>query len=530
VSGASPRSEFAKSQLMLNSTKSIGLIFAVLMFCMASTIGFGQQISSLTIAPNPVTAGEVATGTVTLSKAAGSAGLKIELTSSEVSVATVPASIIVASGSKTATFDITTVHVAMAGKTTITGKDPSAKTAKDILTVEPPVVRISELKISPTAVTSPKAATGTVTLTADAPSAGFQIDLTSSQSFATVPASLTVKPGAKTAAFTITTTAVQADETATIRAADSNGYAETASLKVTPAAIRLTKVAISASTVTAANPATGTITLSADAPTGGFVVDLSTGQTFISLPTSVTVKAGTSTAKFTVGTKPVSTAGLVTVTAKDVNGYSDAASFTVEIPAVHLSGLTIATSAVYGGASATGTVSLSAVAPKGGLVVTLSTMQPYVKLPLNVTVPSGSKSATFTVNTIAVTSPSAATIYAADINGYSASASLTVNPLVGTNISMTGVYTFSPQSVTVAAGSVVIWTNTATDGMNHTASADVSGLGPASGIVSPGQVYTWTVPANAKSGTNYFYHCNFHGFAGNGKSLGSGMCGVIIVK
>lgn len=104
--------------------------------------------------------------------------------------------------------------------------------------------------------------------------------------------------------------------------------------------------------------------------------------------------------------------------------------------------------------------------------------------------------------------------------------------LIGTNIFMEPGSTFGPESVQVDADSDVSWTNT--DGSAHTVESD-DATGPDSDAsfangLSGGQTYVWRVPASAPSGTRYYYHCRFHGTAGNGSSLGTGMVGVLIVR
>lgn len=92
---------------------------------------------------------------------------------------------------------------------------------------------------------------------------------------------------------------------------------------------------------------------------------------------------------------------------------------------------------------------------------------------------------------------------------------------------------YSPQVVTAHAGDVIQWTNK--ESLPHTVTSD-SGQ---SGLDSSGQfpngiptdgVFQWQVPENAMIGTNYFYHCEFHGAAGDGSSLGIGMAGEITVN
>ena len=92
---------------------------------------------------------------------------------------------------------------------------------------------------------------------------------------------------------------------------------------------------------------------------------------------------------------------------------------------------------------------------------------------------------------------------------------------------------FSPATTTAHAGQVVRWTNTSNP--PHTVTSDTGQAGFDSSTqfpsgISNGSSYTFTIPANATMGTHFFYHCNFHGAAGDGNSLGSGMAGEITVK
>ncbi|AIE85239.1 cupredoxin domain-containing protein [Fimbriimonas ginsengisoli] len=92
---------------------------------------------------------------------------------------------------------------------------------------------------------------------------------------------------------------------------------------------------------------------------------------------------------------------------------------------------------------------------------------------------------------------------------------------------------FSPASLTVPAGTTVRWTNGDADA--HTVKPDVATAGMDSDTMFPsglpsGASFEWTVPSGAASGTKYYYHCRFHGAAGDGTVLGTGMAGVVIVR
>jgi plastocyanin len=102
-------------------------------------------------------------------------------------------------------------------------------------------------------------------------------------------------------------------------------------------------------------------------------------------------------------------------------------------------------------------------------------------------------------------------------------------------VSMTPADSFTPQEITVNPGDVVKFVNTDTD--PHAPNVDPGNLrsgGPVSDAtlpsgVAPGDTYEWTVPSDAQEGTMWFYHCRFHGTAGDGHRLGQDMVGLITV-
>jgi hypothetical protein len=112
--------------------------------------------------------------------------------------------------------------------------------------------------------------------------------------------------------------------------------------------------------------------------------------------------------------------------------------------ATQVQSLTLSASSVSGGASVQGTVSLSAAAPAGGAVVSLSSSNSAVaSVPVTVTVPAGSTSATFTVSTSTVSANQTATLTAAYI-GSSAQATLTVMPPVSPPVHVVTQLLFQP--------------------------------------------------------------------------------------
>lgn len=98
--------------------------------------------------------------------------------------------------------------------------------------------KVQGLSFSSNSVASGGTVQGTVVLSAPAPAGGTVVVLGSSQSAASVPATVTVPAGATSATFTISAGTVSSNQTATITASYSGSSAQ-AALTVTPAALKL---------------------------------------------------------------------------------------------------------------------------------------------------------------------------------------------------------------------------------------------------------------------------------------------------
>jgi hypothetical protein len=159
----------------------------------------------LILSPTTVTAGAASHGTVTM-RSRSSHPFEIHLSSSD-AVASVPSSIVIPSGSTSAAFDVTTRLVAADTMATISATAGNAR-QEVALQVVGPVARpatLDGLEVDATTVRGGQSAQGTVRLTGVAPAGGLSISIRSSNAAALVPATVTVPPGALTAAFTIST-------------------------------------------------------------------------------------------------------------------------------------------------------------------------------------------------------------------------------------------------------------------------------------------------------------------------------------
>ncbi len=425
-------------------------------------------MSAASVAPTSVTGGASATLTVTLTGNAPSAGTVVTLTSSNTQAATLPPSVTVLAGAKTGTAAVTTLGVD--ANTTVTLTATAAGVAK---TASLTVARaaLASLAISPSTIPGAGTAIGTLTLSGPTGPSGASVTLTSSKtSVATVPSSKMVTAGQTTATFTVTGTSLPAGGTTTLTAT-LNGVSKTANVALQPSAA-LQAVTLAASSIRGGQPVAGTITLSAAAPSGGVVVNLTSSNTAAAtVPASVTVPQGQTTAGLTVTTAAVDSAKAVTITGTS-SGVTKTAPLTVE-PAV-LTGLTILPPTISAGTTAIGTLSLDGPAgPTGATIALVSNDTNVATVPASALITAGQTTGTFTITGAAVTGDAATTISAV-LASETQSADITVTRTIGT---LTGTVRDASTGFTLPSARVVLvadpaW-ETSTDGNGHYQLSDV---------------------------------------------------------
>jgi len=162
---------------------------------------------------------------------------------------------------------------------------------------------LNSLGLNPLTVIGGQTATGTIALTSPAPSGGALVTLSSANPAATVPSSVTVPANSSSTNFTITTTSVSATTAGNITATYAGVSKSTALVVNAAAPATLSSVTLNPSMVVVGSSSTGTVNLTSPAPTGGAVVTLaSSNSTRASVPPSVTIPAGASSATFNVAT------------------------------------------------------------------------------------------------------------------------------------------------------------------------------------------------------------------------------------
>ena len=257
---------------------------------------------------------------VILSSPAPSGGFTVNLSSSNAAV-TVPAAVSVAAGAESAWFTaaVAAVTTPQAATLTASGGGASANFALQLtaaapgLTLSTSALNFGNTNLNTAAmqsVTVTSSGTSPVTISAAAISgAGFNM--------AGLSTPVTLNPG-QTAEVTVqfdptVAGAAQGAVTLTSNATPSSASISLSGTGVGPAA--LSGVSCSAGTETGAASDACAVTLSAAAPTGGFTVNLSSNNSSVTVPASVTVAAGATSAAFTATVSAVTTAQTATLTA-----------------------------------------------------------------------------------------------------------------------------------------------------------------------------------------------------------------------
>ncbi|MDE2125050.1 MAG: hypothetical protein KGJ62_00485 [Armatimonadetes bacterium] len=254
------------------------------------------------------------------------------------------------------------------------------------------------LTINPAVIAGDEDAIGTVTLYGQARPTGATISLTSSEpTVLSVPATVTVPGGQESVQFPVTTSFVTSEQTVTVTATGPNAAPQKVVVKVEPFVV--TSLLLASPTVQGGNPTSASVTINYPAPSGGLKIGLGSTNVAASVPTSVTIPVGTTSATFTIGTQAVTSDQVATISATYTDGsYSSSKSQTLVVEPVRLLGLAFASGTVISNTQVKGTVSLNGPAPNGGAVVALqSGNSGAFPVPATVTVPAGKSQVTFTV-------------------------------------------------------------------------------------------------------------------------------------
>jgi len=172
-----------------------------------------------------------------------------------------------------------------------------------------------------------------VTLSGSAPAGGITVTLSSDQAQAVVPSSVTIPAGSASTTFAVTTTGGLSQTIAHITATYGSA-SQSASLTI--GTLSLVSVSVSPIYITSGQPATGTVSISGPAPSGGVTVNLSSSTPgIVNVGGSVSIPANATSATFAVTTGV--TGAQVTSTVTGTIGASSASSTVTVTPAAGVS-------------------------------------------------------------------------------------------------------------------------------------------------------------------------------------------------
>ena len=351
------------------------------------------------------------------------------------------------------------------GATSAGAAVPISATGGSIIVPAP--VTLTSVGCASNSLPSGATTTCTVSLSGAATTSALVVGLSSSVAGLVVPASVTIPVNASSATFTASAGTISSDQTATLTAS-LNGTSTSTNLSLL-APVLVSSLACNPASVGPNASTTCTVTLTKAAPAGGAIVTLTNTNATLTVPASITVPAGATSAPFSATTGAIGSDQSATITAT-YNGSS--ANTSVSLAAsVLVSSLACNPSSLGPNSSTTCTVTLTKAAPAGGAIVTLTNTNATLTVPASVTVPAAATSAPFSATTAAIGSDQSATI-TATYNGSSANtsvslaasvlvSSLACNPSsVGPNSSTTCTVTLTKAAP--AGGAIITLTNTNT--------------------------------------------------------------------
>jgi trimeric autotransporter adhesin len=241
---------------------------------------------------------------------------------------------------------------------------------------------------------------GQVTINGAAPSGGQSVTLQSSDpSRAAVPATLIVPAGQTTASFPVTTTD-GATIPVTLTASIGTSVVNTQLNVVSDPSVA--SVTLERQCFTPGGPFNlNSATLDVPAP-ANTVVDLGTDSpSSLSVPSTVTVPAGSKSAFFALSVLPAATAAATVTATLGTSSAHDAARVSLTPPDPAVMGLSLNPSSVSVGGTSVGTVTLDCEVPPGGATVTLQSSDPSVAtVPSSVNVLQDQLSKTFNITVV----------------------------------------------------------------------------------------------------------------------------------
>jgi hypothetical protein len=267
------------------------------------------------------------------------------------------------------------------------------------------VADFAAMDVKPQTVVAGSTTVGRIMLNFPAMQPGVKLDLQCDNPAVAVPPSIDFLVGQVQTTFTIYTSDLATSPIAHITASYGGAEVCQTALALTFPALAFevsTQESVSKSTVT------GEVKIAKPAVAPGVVVSLSSDNPLVTIPKTVPIYAGSTSAFFPVTSNSVTTPLDATLTAR-IGSLSKSVTLTVN-PMVN--SFSVAPASVVGGAAALGTVSLAGKSGVSGLNVGLSSSNPNVTVPSTVTIPPQQSYASFQLATKGVNASTAVVITA----------------------------------------------------------------------------------------------------------------------
>src|SRR5215213_3091092 len=279
---------------------------------------------SVTLAKDPLYSGETTLVAVQLTAAVPAGGVTINLSSSNPGAVPVPATITMPGNNAWTQFQVQAGQVSAPAPVTITATLNSASASAQF-TLQPPSLK--SFTISPATISGGAQPQGIVMHNGQAPAGGAFVSLSSNSPVVSPPAAVMVEPGSFSASFPISTSGVTANTTATVTAS-YNGASSQAQVTLTPQQPPSSLTLSPTSTTGTGGGSFATVTVASPSSTDEVLQVASSNPSIASVPSGVTIPAGSTTGGFNIFTSSVSAQTVVTISVSG-GGVTRTASLTI---------------------------------------------------------------------------------------------------------------------------------------------------------------------------------------------------------
>ena len=401
----------------------------------AAAVPSGLSCNTASLGPS-----SSATCTVTLSKSAPSGGATVTLSRSG-TVLTVQGTVLVPATATSASFPVTTAAIPADQNSTLTATY-NGKSVSTTLSLEASIT-VSGLSCNVASLEQNSSATCTVVLSKAAPSNGATVTLKRSGTVLTVPASVTVPATKTSATFTISTGAVPSDQSSTITATYA-GISISTNLAL-EAPVLLSTFSCNPTTMGPGASSTCTVVLNRNASSSGARITVSTTNSVLSAPSSISIPSGSNSGQVTLQAGSFSSNQDGSISAA-YNGSSKSVTISLVI-AMQVTSLTCNPTGLVSGTTSSCSVAISQRS-SSATVVTLKSSSSLLTVPASVTVTAGNLTAAFTASAGNISTTVTGTV-TATLGPSSQSANLKLWP-----VPVLSSFTCNTTKLTVGAGAV----------------------------------------------------------------------------